>query len=151
MKSEAEKPKMKYISLGGIYKVQCVSSNSVYIGQSTNIDNRLNNHRSTLRTGKHAVYLMQSDFKKYGESAFVFEAIHHSDEQNLLELETFYIDEHKRQGHIIYNSVKITDSVSMVQCSKENRPVLQKISDMLDNGQIKREELESAIFYKTSF
>lgn len=149
--TEDKKAKLKYTSLGGIYKVECTKTNSVYIGQSICIDNRLTNHRQNLRSGKHVVSDMQTDFKKHGEQYFVFEAIHFSDEQNLLTLETFYIGEYKRLGYIIYNSVKKTDSLSIVQCDKENKAILQKISDLLDEGKISKQELEQAVYFKQSF
>jgi hypothetical protein len=36
----------------------------------------------------------------------------------------------------------------MIQCDKENRDILQKISDLLDSGKLKKGELEEALFYK---
>jgi group I intron endonuclease len=140
--------KKKYTSIGGIYKIECTETKSVYIGQSLSIDSRIQNHITNLRSGKHVVTAMQIDYKKHGESYFIFEAIHESDEQNLLSLETFYIDQFAKEGYNIYNSVRVTDNIGLVQCDKENSAILQKISNMLDEGKIKKGELEEAIFYK---
>lgn len=140
--------KQRVTGLAGIYKIECHVENAVYIGQSINIDNRIVNHRSSLRSGKHVCDALQIDFKKHGESNFIFETIHESDELNLLDLETFYINKYKEDGFVVYNSVLFTNNVGMVQCNKENKDILQKISDMLDDGKIKKSELEEGIFYK---
>lgn len=57
----------KYIS---IYKIECIPTGRVYIGQTMNFEGRIKRHLWSLKSGKHKVPLMQSDFDKYGESAF---------------------------------------------------------------------------------
>jgi hypothetical protein len=141
-------PKTRVTGNAGIYKIECHVENSVYIGQSVNIDNRITNHRSSLRAGKHICASLQADFKKHGEANFIFEAIHESDDQNLLDLETFYIQKHRDEGFEIYNSVTFTNNIGMVQCNKDNQAILQKISDLMDSGKVKKGELEEALFYK---
>jgi hypothetical protein len=146
--SPIKKCKTMVTGLAGIYKIECHAANAVYIGQSSSIENRIKNHRSALRSGKHVCDALQADFKKYGESNFLFESIHESDDQNLLNLETFYIQQFIDEGFELYNTVVFTNNIGMVQCNKENRDLLQKISDMLDSGKIKKGELEEALYYK---
>jgi group I intron endonuclease len=142
------KKKARRISIPGIYKIECTETNSVYIGQSQSIDNRIKVHLQALRAGKHFSAKLQEDFKKYGENKFIMEAVFESDDQNLLKWETHYIEEFKANGYEIYNNLHVTDDVSMIQCKKEYRGLLQKISNMLNDGKIKRGELEEALFYK---
>jgi hypothetical protein len=65
------KPKLKRTSLGGIYKIECTETKSAYIGQSQNIESRILNHKTNLKSGKHPVYEMQKDHNKYGNQYFM--------------------------------------------------------------------------------
>lgn len=51
----------------GIYMLSFDNYNLVYIGQSINIDNRVANHLSGLKTGRHYNYKMLEAYAKYGE------------------------------------------------------------------------------------
>ena len=54
-----------------IYKIECIKNGRVYVGQTINFDGRIKCHIQQLRRHKHRVKLMQEDFDRYGELAFV--------------------------------------------------------------------------------
>jgi hypothetical protein len=46
----------------GVYMIQNLTNGKMYIGQSTNITKRLTNHAVQLRSGKHIIKKLQSDY-----------------------------------------------------------------------------------------
>lgn len=59
----------------GIYKITCRSDGRVYVGQSRNITERLNNHRSQLLKGKNSNVELQNAWNEYGALSFSFDVI----------------------------------------------------------------------------
>lgn len=62
-----------------IYSIKCNKTGRIYIGRTTNIENRWRTHIHDLRLNKHHVHLMQTDFNKYGEDSFTFEILDEAD------------------------------------------------------------------------
>lgn len=75
----------------GIYSIANTINNKIYIGQSVDVKCRLRNHKWALRHNKHGNNHLQKSFNKYGENYFVFEIICECEEEQLDELERFYI------------------------------------------------------------
>lgn len=63
---------MAYTRIVGIYRIRCLPSGRVYIGQSVNIKARWALHRGQLRAGTHGNPIMRRSFNKYGPDAFEF-------------------------------------------------------------------------------
>ncbi len=61
--------------VSGIYRILCKVTGDCYIGQSRDIYLRWSGHRNKLRKGEHLSVRLQSDWNKYGESAFEFAVI----------------------------------------------------------------------------
>lgn len=99
----------------GIYSIECTINKSVYVGQSRNISNRFKDHKATLKK-KHTNSNLQADFDKYGLEAFKFNILHHCDEHELLEYETYFIRDYQRLGYSVYNIVLDTVNESIVNC-----------------------------------
>jgi group I intron endonuclease len=59
----------------GIYKITNKENNKIYIGKSENITRRWHEHQRVLHKGLHHSDRLQSDFNKYGITAFMFEVI----------------------------------------------------------------------------
>jgi group I intron endonuclease len=77
----------------GIYKIVCLNSGKIYIGQSVNIKTRKKDHFSNLRNNRHDNQHIQNAWNKYGESNFVFEVIEEVDNFDLLtEREQYWMD-----------------------------------------------------------
>lgn len=61
--------------LCGIYKITCTANNVCYIGQSINIYNRWNKHKTKLKANNHENKHLQNIYNKYGNETFVYEII----------------------------------------------------------------------------
>lgn len=53
-----------------IYAIRCRENNRLYIGRTSNLDNRIQAHFSELKRKKHSSKLMIEDFEKYGKDNF---------------------------------------------------------------------------------
>ena len=75
----------------GIYSITNISNNKKYIGQSVDVKSRIRNHKWALKHNKHQNDHLQKSFNKYGENCFVFDVICECKEDELDELEKYYI------------------------------------------------------------
>ena len=75
----------------GIYKIECFINNKVYIGQSCDVNARLKRHKTDLINGKHRNRYLQFAVNKYGIENFSFDIICECKEEELDELEKYYI------------------------------------------------------------
>lgn len=77
----------------GIYKITNTTNNRIYIGSSKNVEYRFVQHLSQLMANTHHSYKLQSDFNKYGISAFSFNILEIvANDKDLLKREQYYID-----------------------------------------------------------
>lgn len=75
----------------GIYSIKNIINGKIYIGQSVDIKSRIRNHKWALRHNRHENDHLQKSFNKYGESGFIFDMICECEEQELDNMERFYI------------------------------------------------------------
>ena len=75
----------------GIYKITD-QRGRIYIGSSANIEKRFQQHRKTLLNGSHVNKKLRDYYKKYKESAYVYEVVEECSLDDLLKREQFYID-----------------------------------------------------------
>lgn len=75
----------------GIYYIVNKENGKIYIGQSVNVNKRLNRHKSELRRNMHSNDYFQNSWNKYGENAFEFSLHVECDESELDALEIHYI------------------------------------------------------------
>jgi group I intron endonuclease len=93
----------------GIYKITNIENGHFYIGSSVNIYNRIKNHFSYLKRGKHANTHLQRSFDIYGLDSFnveVLEECPQTEQKILLEIEQKYIDMFWDGGNTCYNMSK---------------------------------------------
>lgn len=87
---------------GYVYGICNRQNGTVYVGSSfTEMDSRWASHQSALNAHQHVNKALQSDWDKYGESAFasqVLEVINCETQVDLLKLEQKWIDHYKRGG-----------------------------------------------------
>jgi group I intron endonuclease len=86
----------------GIYKITCVDNNKVYIGSSSNIQQRWLAHKSKLKRGKHNQNLLNS-YNKYGMDSFIFEILEECNVLDLIKREIYWADFYKNKGYILFN------------------------------------------------
>lgn len=86
---------MQNLPKPGIYKITCVPTQKVYIGQSVSIKKRIQYHRQDLEKNRHHNDYLQSAVNKYGIENFKFEAIEYPEDtsvENLTIREQYWID-----------------------------------------------------------
>ena len=77
----------------GIYKITCTKTGEIYIGKSTDIKNRWQQHCKTVfNCGTIASSLLHTKMKQYGIENFTFELVETVPKDQLSEREAFYID-----------------------------------------------------------
>ena len=84
----------------GIYQIRNKINNKIYIGSSTRIRERFNNHKSKLRRNIHANPHLQSSWNLYGEDNFEFEVILKCHSDLLLWYEQQFLDKWKPEYNI---------------------------------------------------
>lgn len=79
----------------GIYSIENILNNRVYVGSSKCIYKRILDHRSDLRKNKHSNYKLQHDWNIYGEEYFHFNILCSCNLDQRTEKEQYYMDELK--------------------------------------------------------
>lgn len=83
----------------GIYCIENTTNGKKYIGLSRNIESRWNQHRSKLRSKKHANVYLQRAWNNCGENAFKFYIVELCDSNTLSEREEYYIAKYHTLSH----------------------------------------------------
>ena len=106
----------------GVYAIYNKVTGKFYIGSSGTLKERLDGHRSKLRSGKHPIKYLQSSFNKRGEKDFLFKIIKRCPEDVMLEWEQYYINALDPE----YNTCKIAGSTSGYKLSQEAKDKISK-------------------------
>lgn len=83
----------------GIYKIENLVNEKVYIGQAVNISRRWNEHKFHLKNNNHYNKHLQNAWNKYGEENFKFEPIEECLEIELDEKEIYWIAKFKDNSY----------------------------------------------------
>jgi len=121
-----------------IYKISNIINGWVYIGSTANtIQNRYNSHFSRLRNNKHHCLLLQKDFNKYGEGAFIIMYVESVETKDRYIREEYYINKYI---DYLYNTQLIpTENITheehiITKIADSNRKVdIQELKDVLIN------------------
>jgi len=105
--------------VSGVYYIQNILDDKIYIGSSVNINRRIVAHFAALRRNGHQSYRLQSAFNKDGESNFVSGIIEAVTSDNLTKAEQGWIDFFKPE----YNKHSVA---FRVEFSKEHRDNMSK-------------------------
>lgn len=79
-------------NVSGIYLIKNVINNKVYIGQSINIERRINDHKKLLKGNRHDNKHLQSAWNKNGKESFSFEILEECPIDELNSKEKYYIE-----------------------------------------------------------
>ena len=83
----------------GIYKIQNLINNKVYIGSSKSLKRRQYQHFFQLKKGKHDNTYLQYSYNKYGKDSFIFFVLEICAEDKLLERESYWINFYESSNH----------------------------------------------------
>ena len=75
----------------GIYKIENLVNGKIYIGQSKQIRQRWTEHKKELRHNRHRNEYLQRAWNKYGEENFKHEVLELCPEEDLDDMECYYI------------------------------------------------------------
>lgn len=90
---EMVKRVLQNTTCSGIYKITCLKTGEIYIGKSTDIKNRWQQHCKTVfNCGTIASSLLHTKMKQYGIENFTFELVEAVPKDQLSEREKFYIN-----------------------------------------------------------
>lgn len=121
----------------GIYIIRNSINSNVYIGQASNIYNRVRWHLCELKKGKHPNPKLQRFANKYGINSLSFDVIElvEKDKIRLCEREQFHMDKHP----IKFNIAKSSFSTLGVKKSLDER---RRMSERLKGKKLTPEEIE---------
>ena len=90
---EMVKRVLQNTTCSGIYKITCIKTGEIYIGKSTDIKNRWQQHCKTVfNCGTIASSLLHTKMKQHGIENFTFELVEAVPKDQLSEREKFYIN-----------------------------------------------------------
>lgn len=112
------------LNVSGVYRIYNKKTDRSYVGQSINVQRRLEQHYRSLNslTYKHHSTTMQEDWDKYGEESFEAELLEKCPENMLEEREKYWID--------FYNSAEDgynTQACYNKQLKEEIEEAIQKL------------------------
>lgn len=81
----------KMRNLPCVYEIRNDVNGRRYIGSTVDFPKRKSRHLANLRKNTHTNPLLQYDFNKYGEKAFVFHVLERTCDDILLDMEQYYI------------------------------------------------------------
>jgi group I intron endonuclease len=81
------------MATAGVYQVTCRVDGGRYVGSAVDVDQRVEQHKTQLRAGKHPNRLLQEAWVRHGEDQFVFKILEQADPWKLEELEKKYLKE----------------------------------------------------------
>lgn len=85
----------------GVYRIRNILNGHLYIGSTAeDFAKRWRLHRNSLRKSAHHSFKLQLAWKKYGESAFVFEVVELASADTCLDREQYYIDSLKPEYNV---------------------------------------------------
>lgn len=77
-----------------VYEIRNDINGKRYIGSTVDFPKRKSRHLANLRKNAHTNPLLQQDYNKYGEKAFVFHVLERTTNDILLDMEQYYICQH---------------------------------------------------------
>lgn len=115
-------PLHKEEAMQGIYQILNTENGKRYIGSSTDIKQRWQQHRTNLSVGR-STYRLQRDWNKFGEYAFEFSVLEEvSAVADLPQVEQKYMDQfHSYNRTFGYNLRPIAESSRGIRYSAETR------------------------------
>lgn len=128
--------------IAGIYIIKNIVNNKVYIGQSSALPQRFQEHRYKLRRNIHGNSHLQNAWNKYGENKFVFILIEKINNSLFLTAyEQSYVNYYKTLNSGVYNMGECTENPNRNRYfSQETRQKLSKLARKFWSCDINREK-----------
>lgn len=127
----------------GIYAIQNLINNKIYVGSAIRLSYRWKNHKIELRLKRHINIYLQSAWDKYWEHQFEFKVLEYiEDISKLIEREQYWIDYYNSANREFgYNISPTAGSCLGVKHTEETKAKLS----ILRKGKSRSEEAKQAI------
>ena len=129
----------------GVYGIINMTNGHIYVGSSINIHRRKLRHFRYLKNGEHENSHLQNAYNKYGEDAFVFVVLEHTDPNSRLLVEQRYLDIYHGYEKC-YNICHIAGSpaaIGRVKTDSHRKKISDSIRKFYDNNPQHKEYLGS--------
>lgn len=111
----------------GIYVIENIQTNKVYIGRSKNLNKRKTEHFRMLRKSVHHNIYLQRSFNKWGRKNFVFRLLEDCQDEYLTDREKFWLDYYyETDWKLCYNISR--DSVTSMTGRNHTEETKRKMS-----------------------
>lgn len=128
----------------GIYYILNIGANKIYVGSSSDVNKRKNEHFTTLRNNKHPNSYLQQAYNKYGEDKFIFGILQIIDVELLIEKEQHWMDYFQSHNPKYgYNIVPFADRHALSEETKAKMSAAKKgvaPHPMTNEGKVKNGE-----------
>lgn len=128
-------------STSGIYQITNVINGYRYIGSTSRLGHRWEDHRRTLRGNYHKNSKLQNAWNKYGEENFIFEPLYIAEINMLCSIEQWYLDsylpEYNIAKHVLTSTLglKISAEVKAAwSVKRKGRKLSQKHKSLIAQG-----------------
>ena len=130
----------KYYNISGIYQIQSLINNKLYIGSAVNLNRRKKEHWDGLKQGIHHSILLQRHVNKYGIDDLQFSVIEYCRKEKLIEREQHYLDSLNPK----FNICKVAGSCLGIKRSEESKQKNREYAVLKMSNPINREILRKA-------
>jgi len=132
---------MRSKKTSGIYKIENIINNKVYVGSSVSIEDRWIRHKTDLVKGKSCSIKLQNSYNKHGVENFEFSILEECEIDNLIEREQHYIDTYNSYNEG-YNCRPIANNSFGVKLSDETKEKMRESAIGKNKGKIRSDELK---------
>lgn len=108
-------------SISAVYIIKNAITNEIYIGSSSNVQNRWHVYKNSTNYLRYPNNLLYRSIHKYGIKNFEFSILEECDVNKLLEREQFYIDKLKPEYNIAKSKSNLTTAEAARERCKKNR------------------------------
>ena len=106
----------------GVYRIKNTGNGKLYIGSSVNCKQRIGQHKSALRNGRHHSRYLQREWNKSGEDAFAFDVVETCASEHVRAVEQVFIEYFKSaNSQHGYNMCPVAGSCRGTKASDETR------------------------------
>lgn len=107
--------------ISAVYMIKNIITNEIYIGSSSNIQNRWHVHRNSTNYLRYPNSLLYRNIHKYGIKNFKFSILEECSIDKLLKREQFYIDKLKPEYNVASAKARLTTTEAAREKYKKNR------------------------------